>query len=84
MHTPFPYQTPHCWNRLQVGQVIFDFLFAEFPESWANSVLHTFIAQEVVRRIADDADFDCVSVHLAFDGLLESEQRNMNSILQSQ
>ena len=67
-----PNQTRHIdCAQSQIRQVILYLLFTQLAESRTYCAIDSFVAQEMVRRFADNADFDGVAVHFAFDCFFE-------------
>ena len=61
----------NCKHSLEIRQVILYLLFTQFSESRTYCALNTFIAEEMVRWVADDTDFNGITVHFAFDCLFQ-------------
>ena len=55
----------------QIRQVILYLLLAQLSEPWTYRTMHSLVAQQVICRIANDANLDSVAVHFTFDGLFE-------------
>jgi len=67
---------------LQVCQVVLDLRRTQLPESWAYSALDSLNAEKPLFWGTDDANLDSLAVHLSFYRLLQSEEGNVNSVLE--